>query len=60
MELKKVQVAGGVKQGEVNPTWLKQPGDQVAFGIGAGLTAFGLLQYVSGLYKLATGTGKMD
>jgi multisubunit Na+/H+ antiporter MnhC subunit len=37
---------------------MKQSGDTTTLVIGAGLVAFGLVQCVSGYYKLATGKGK--
>jgi len=58
MELKKIQMAGGTRQMEKNPTWIKQPGDTATLAIGAGLVAFGLAQCVAGYWKLATGKGK--
>eukprot|EP00540_Astrosyne_radiata_P003076 CAMPEP_0116823972 /NCGR_PEP_ID=MMETSP0418-20121206/1138_1 /TAXON_ID=1158023 /ORGANISM="Astrosyne radiata, Strain 13vi08-1A" /LENGTH=98 /DNA_ID=CAMNT_0004452291 /DNA_START=46 /DNA_END=342 /DNA_ORIENTATION=+ len=60
MEHKKIQMAGGTKQGENNPTWLKQPGDVGYFAFGCGLVALGLIQLVPGYYRLATGKGKSD
>lgn len=60
METKKIQMKGGVRQGEYNPTWLKQPGDQAVAAFGAVLTAYGLAQCAVGYYRLASGTGKMD
>jgi hypothetical protein len=58
MEIKKVQMAGGTRLMEKNPTWLKQPGDSMTLLIGAGLVTFGTIQCIAGYYKLATGKGK--
>ena len=53
-------MAGGTKLGHLNPTWMKQPGDgYVMMTVGA-LTFFGLAQTAVGIYRLATGKGKMD
>ena len=60
MQTKKIQMKGGTNLGEMNPTWLKQPGDMVTNYIGMALCGLGFLQLASGHYKLATGTGKMD
>ena len=60
MEQKKIQMAGGTKLGEANPTWLKQSGDMGMIAIAGGLAAFGLFHYVVGVYRLATGKGKLD
>eukprot|EP00970_Alexandrium_tamarense_P011286 scaffold2445_cov205-Alexandrium_tamarense.AAC.18 len=40
MEMKKIQQAGGTCQGEYNPTWLKQPGDNLTLIFGAGLVGY--------------------
>eukprot|EP00568_Trieres_chinensis_P014464 CAMPEP_0183327108 /NCGR_PEP_ID=MMETSP0160_2-20130417/83591_1 /TAXON_ID=2839 ORGANISM="Odontella Sinensis, Strain Grunow 1884" /NCGR_SAMPLE_ID=MMETSP0160_2 /ASSEMBLY_ACC=CAM_ASM_000250 /LENGTH=155 /DNA_ID=CAMNT_0025495221 /DNA_START=301 /DNA_END=768 /DNA_ORIENTATION=- len=60
METKKLQTAGGTCLGDVNPTWLKQPGDMAVALFGLGLTSYGLFQAVIGHYRLATGKGKKD
>ena len=60
METKKVQMKGGTCQAETNPTWMKQPGDQVPLAIGGALVAFGIVNSVVGHYRLATGKGKLD
>ena len=60
METKKIQMKGGVQQGDANPTWLKQPNDMnVMYACGA-LTFYGMAQLTVGIYRLATGKGKMD
>ena len=58
--MKKVQCAGGTLQGEANPTWLKQPNDKLVFGLGMALTAVGLGRLTVGMWRLATGKGKID
>ena len=58
MELKKIQMAGGTRLMEKNPTWMKQSGDTATLVVGAGLVTFGFVQCVSGYWKLATGKGK--
>eukprot|EP00546_Thalassionema_frauenfeldii_P012141 CAMPEP_0178917798 /NCGR_PEP_ID=MMETSP0786-20121207/13452_1 /TAXON_ID=186022 /ORGANISM="Thalassionema frauenfeldii, Strain CCMP 1798" /LENGTH=93 /DNA_ID=CAMNT_0020591399 /DNA_START=106 /DNA_END=387 /DNA_ORIENTATION=- len=60
MEIKKVQMAGGTRLGENNPTWLKQPGDKAVLAFGAALTTFGCAQLCVGYYRLAAGVGKKD
>jgi hypothetical protein len=60
MAKKKIQMAGGVKQGEANPTWLKQKGDVPVVAFGAALVGFGLIQLGMGMYKLAYNKGKKD
>ena len=60
MELKKIQQVGGVKQGEYNPTWLKQAGDVPMIGLGCALLAIGTIQYSVGMYRLSNNLGKMD
>ena len=60
MDRKMLQQAGGVKQGENNPTWLKQPGDMGSAMIGVGLLTFGFLQYGVGLYNISNNKGKED
>ena len=59
-EIKKIQNKGGTCLGDVNPTWLKQPGDIGVALFGAGLCAFGAINCVIGHYRLATGKGKLD
>ena len=59
-EIKKIQNKGGTCLGDVNPTWLKQPGDIGVALFGAGLTAYGTINCVIGHYRLATGKGKLD
>ena len=51
---------GGTKLGEMNPTWLKQPGDAIPLAVGAVLIAYGSVTCAMGHYKLATGKGKLD
>jgi hypothetical protein len=60
MEIKKVQMKGGTKLGEMNPTWLKQPGDAVPLIFGALLVSYGAVTCAIGHYRLATGKGKLD
>jgi hypothetical protein len=60
MEKKKIQMTGGTKLGEANPTWMKQPGDYYTLAAGAALTFYGLAQASVGIFRLATGKGKMD
>ena len=58
MENKAVQMKGGVCQGADNPTWLKQPGDQMAAAAGFAFTGLTMLGVAVGLTNLANGTGK--
>jgi len=58
--MKKVQCAGGTLQGEKNPTWLKQPSDKMIAGAAVFITSIGVLRATIGMYRLATGKGKMD
>jgi hypothetical protein len=60
METKKLQCKGGTCLGEVNPTWLKQPGDTAVALFGAGLIAYGGVLCAVGYYRLATGKGKKE
>lgn len=60
MEIKKIQMKGGVNQGEDNPTWLKQPGDQYVVIFGACLVTFGVIQVGMGMYSLAFNKNKKD
>ena len=60
METKKIQQAGGVCQGEANPTWLKQPGDNMVLLFGAALVGYGAILTTVGYYRLATGKGKKE
>ncbi|KAL3783740.1 hypothetical protein HJC23_004859 [Cyclotella cryptica] len=60
METKKLQTAGGVCQGEANPTWLKQPGDNMVLMFGAGLIGYGFFLTTLGIYRLSTGKGKKE
>ena len=60
MEIKKIQMKGGTCQGEYNPTWLKQPGDNLTLLFGAALVGYGAILTSVGFYRLATGTGKKD
>jgi hypothetical protein len=60
MEMRKIQCAGGTLQGESNPSWLKQPSDRAVAAFGFALTAMGLGRAVVGLYRLATGKGKIE
>lgn len=58
--MKKIQCAGGTLQGEANPTWLKQPSDKMVAAAGFALTAMGLGRVGVGMWRLATGKGKME
>lgn len=58
--MRKIQCAGGTLQGEANPTWLKQPSDRAFAAVGFALTALGLGRAVVGLWRLATGKGKIE
>jgi hypothetical protein len=60
MAKKKIQMKGGTCLAEVNPTWWKQEGDAVPLAIGALLVGTGLANSVVGLYRLATGKGKLE
>ena len=60
MAKKKIQMAGGVRQGEANPTWLKQPGDVQVCAFGAALISFGLIQLGMGMYNLAYNKNKKE
>eukprot|EP00548_Thalassiothrix_antarctica_P002133 CAMPEP_0194132516 /NCGR_PEP_ID=MMETSP0152-20130528/2966_1 /TAXON_ID=1049557 /ORGANISM="Thalassiothrix antarctica, Strain L6-D1" /LENGTH=60 /DNA_ID=CAMNT_0038827593 /DNA_START=216 /DNA_END=398 /DNA_ORIENTATION=+ len=60
MATKKVQMKGGVRMAEANPTWLKQPGDIAVFGLGLTLVFAGLTQLSTGMYRLAKGVGKKE
>lgn len=60
MAKKKIQMAGGTRQGENNPTWLKQPGDLQVCIFGAVLVSFGLVQVVMGHYNLANNKNKKE
>lgn len=60
METKKRQMAGGTKLGEANPTWMKQPGDYSTLAVAGAITFYGMAQMTVGMYRLATGKGKMD
>lgn len=57
---KKIQMAGGVRQGEANPTWLKQPGDYQVCAFGAVLIGYGLIQCVIGHYNIAYNLNKKE
>eukprot|EP00525_Craspedostauros_australis_P005836 CAMPEP_0198133580 /NCGR_PEP_ID=MMETSP1442-20131203/59634_1 /TAXON_ID= /ORGANISM="Craspedostauros australis, Strain CCMP3328" /LENGTH=162 /DNA_ID=CAMNT_0043794705 /DNA_START=391 /DNA_END=879 /DNA_ORIENTATION=+ len=59
-EMKKIQCAGGVRLGEKNPTWLKQPTDKFVAGIGFLLGFVGTTRIAIGMWRLATGKGKID
>lgn len=58
--MKKIQCAGGTLQGEANPTWLKQPSDKAVAGFGLALAGVGTVKATVGLYRLATGKGKIE
>lgn len=58
--MRKVQCAGGTLQGEANPSWLKQPSDKAVAAVGFALTALGLGRAIVGLWRLATGKGKIE
>lgn len=60
MAKKKVQMAGGTKLGEANPTWMKQPGDYYVLAAGGALVVYGMTQLFVGYYRLASGKGKMQ
>ena len=61
MATKKIQMAGGTRLAEKNPTWLKQgTGDLVSIGVGCALLGYGTISCISGHYKLATGKGKLN
>ena len=60
MATKAVQMKGGTKLGEMNPTWLKQPGDAAPLIFGALLIGYGSINCAIGHYRLATGKGKLD
>lgn len=47
-------------QGEANPTWLKQSSDKAVAAFGLALFAIGMGRSVVGLYRLATGKGKIE
>ena len=49
---------GGTCQAEINPTWLKQPGDNITLIFGAALVGYGAILCSVGFYRLATGKGK--
>jgi hypothetical protein len=53
-------MAGGVKQGELNPTWLKQPGDMAVAGFATVLCTVGMIQWAVVYYRLSYGTGKLE
>ena len=59
-EMRKIQCAGGTLQGEANPTWLKQPSDKAVAAVGLALFTIGMGRAVVGLYRLATGKGKIE
>ena len=59
-EMRKVQCAGGTLQGEANPSWLKQPSDRAVAALGFTLTGIGLIRVSIGLWRLATGKGKIE
>mmetsp|Transcript_116068 Transcript_116068/g.163129 ORF Transcript_116068/g.163129 Transcript_116068/m.163129 type:complete len:100 (+) Transcript_116068:49-348(+) len=59
-EIRKIQCEGGTLQGEANPTWLKQPSDRAVAAFGFALTALGVSRLTIGLYRLATGKGKIE
>ena len=61
METKKIQMAGGTRLAEKNPTWLKQgTKDLASIGVGCVLVGYGMISAISGHYKLATGKGKLS
>ena len=45
--------------GAENPTYLKEPGDQVIVGVAFGTLAFGLTLFGSGLVNMIFGWGKV-
>ncbi|KAL3770180.1 hypothetical protein ACHAW5_009275 [Stephanodiscus triporus] len=47
-------------KGDLNPTWLKQPGDTATLAFGALLVGYGAIQCAVGFYRLATGKGKKE
>jgi hypothetical protein len=60
MAKKKIQMEGGTCLAEVNPTWMKQPGDMVPLAVGGALVTFGMINCGIGHYRLATGKGKLE
>lgn len=51
---------GGTTLGEMNPTWLKQPGDAIPLAFGAALVGYGAISCVITHYRMATGKGKLS
>mmetsp|Transcript_36816 Transcript_36816/g.56556 ORF Transcript_36816/g.56556 Transcript_36816/m.56556 type:complete len:96 (+) Transcript_36816:69-356(+) len=60
MEQKKIQMAGGVRLGENNPTWWKQQGDVAVLGVGAALFLYAFGSASVGVWRLSTGKGKLE
>ena len=58
--MRKLQCAGGTLQGEANPSWLKQPSDKAVAAVGFAITAIGVGRIVVGMWRLATGKGKIE
>ena len=58
MEIKKIQMKGGTKLGEKNPTWMKQPGDMLPLVFGFVIVSYGFYNSFICSYRLSTGTGK--
>ena len=55
-----VQNAGGNWQGAANPTYLKQPGDQIWFAAGMLLVGGALTRIGLGYWNMMHGTGKNE
>lgn len=60
MQTKKIQMKGGTNLGEMNPTWLKQPGDAIPLAFGAALVGYGAISCGISHYRMATGKGKLS
>jgi hypothetical protein len=58
--MKKLQCKGGTLQGEKNPTWLKQPHDKAVAAVGFAILGIGLVRQAVGMWRLATGKGKIE
>lgn len=58
--MRKIQCAGGTLQGEANPSWLKHPTDRAVAAFGFVLGGIGLMRIGVGMYRLATGKGKIE
>ncbi len=58
--MRKIQCTGGTLQGESNPTWLKHSSDKAVAAFGLALFTVGMGRAVVGLWRLATGKGKIE